>query len=91
MESKVEEWDDSVFLGDISIQTNKLKLDWIKDRSAPGADDIKYTIIKKCPEIVFENLQTIYIFSGLKMDNLQPNGNKLEWNLLPKFKLNNYL
>ena len=61
MESKVEEWDDSVFLGDISIQTIKLKLDWIKDRFAPGADDIKYTIIKKCPEIVFENLQTIYI------------------------------
>ena len=40
MESKVEGWDDSVFLGDISIQTIELKLDWIKDRFAPGADDI---------------------------------------------------
>ena len=28
--------------------------------SAPGADGIKYTIIKKCPEIVFENLKTMY-------------------------------
>ena len=59
MESKVEEWDDSVFLGDISIQAIKLKLDWNKDRFAPGADEIKYTIIKKCPEIVFENLHYI--------------------------------
>ena len=59
-ENKVEKGDDSILLRDISIQEIKLQLDRTKGRSAPGADGIKYTIIRKCPEIVFENLKTIY-------------------------------
>ena len=59
-ENKVEDGDDSILLRDISIQEIKLQLDRTKGRSAPGADGIKYTIIKKCPEIVFENLKTMY-------------------------------
>ena len=29
-------------------------------RSAPGQDCIRYTVLKQCPEIVFENLEQIY-------------------------------
>ena len=38
----------------------KKQLSKTKGRSAPGQDCIRYTVLKQCPEIAFENLEHIY-------------------------------
>ena len=45
---------------EITVSEIKLQLNKTKGKSAPGADGIKYPILKKCPNIVFENLAHIY-------------------------------
>ena len=87
-ENKVEDGDDSILLRDISIQEIKLQLDRTKGRSAPGADGIKYTIIKKCPEIVFENLKTMYN-QCLKIGYFPSKWKEAQGIMLPKPKKDN--
>ena len=38
----------------------KKQLRKTKSRSAPAQDCIRYTVLKQCPKIVFENLEQIY-------------------------------
>ena len=52
--------DENPMMGDISIEEIKIQLGKTKGRSAPGADGIRYPVIKKCPEIVFDYLKHIY-------------------------------
>ena len=45
---------------EITVSEIKLQLNKTNGKSTPGADGIKYPILKKCPNIVFENLAHIY-------------------------------
>ena len=55
-----EKGDENPIMRHISISEIKKQLSKTKGRSAPGQDCIRYTVLKQCPEIVFENLEQIY-------------------------------
>ena len=55
-----EKGDDNPIMRHISIFEIKKQLSRTKGRSAPGQDCIRYTVLKQCPEIVFDNLEQIY-------------------------------
>ena len=59
-DNKNEPGDDNPIMREITVSEIKLQLNKTKGKSAPGADGIKYPILKKCPNIVFENLAHIY-------------------------------
>ena len=56
----IEPGDEKESLRNITISEIKFQLSKTKGRSAPGADGIRYPVIKKCPEIVFQNLDILY-------------------------------
>ena len=45
---------------EITIAEIKIQLSKTRGRSAPGADGIRYPVLKQCPDIVFEYLEYIY-------------------------------
>ena len=55
-----EKGDENPIMGHTSISKIKTQLSKTKGRSAPGQDCIRYTVLKQCPAIVFENLEQIY-------------------------------
>ena len=55
-----EKGDDNPIMRHISISEIKKQLSKTKGRSAPGQGCILYTVLKQCPEIVFDNLERIY-------------------------------
>ena len=50
-----EKGDENPIMRHISISEIKKQLSKTKGRSAPGQDCIRYTVLKQCPDIVFEN------------------------------------
>ena len=57
---KEEIGDDSPTMREITIAEIKIQLSKTRGRSAPGADGIRYPVLKQCPDIIFEYLEYIY-------------------------------
>ena len=56
--------DDSPTMREITFAESKIQLSKTRGRSAPGADGIRYPVLKQCPDIVVEYLEYIYITSA---------------------------